>query len=280
MEKRFKISLIISIIYIIIILFLQFGLPLSTGEGLSGDIIPIIPGGSLTDLLISISIPYISMLIMLFIGPTLGLLFVIFHRFMRLNKYDYFKISYEKKMPASRILLRVIFPGLLAVNVAIYLSLYGTFNPLFAQNGGDPENLPIVIEWISIIIGAPIASFIILPLWMLESSGLMCRKKIELYNRPVSPDIESVGKFYSKLLKGFVGISTVATYGLILFEFFTTTAEFFSIFIVFIDPVIIIFAFTPISLFVELRAPKINDRMNSKYEKLNIDITPKKIKIE
>ncbi|MFO7795864.1 MAG: hypothetical protein ACQERB_03525 [Promethearchaeati archaeon] len=280
MEKRFKISLIISIIYIIIILFLQFGLPLITGGGLSGDIIPIIPGGAITDLLISISIPYISMLIVLFIGPTLGLIFVYFHRLMRLNKYDYFKISFNKKMPASRILLRVIFPGLLAVNIAIYLSLYGTFNPLFAEDGGNPQNLPIVIEWISIIIGAPIASLVILPLWMLESSGLMCRKKIELYNRPVSPDIESVGKFYSKLLKGFVGISTVTTYGLILFEFFTTTAEFFTIFIVFIDPVVIIFAFTPISLFVELRSPKINERMNSHYEKLNIDITPKEIKIE
>jgi len=280
MEKRFKTPLIISIIYILIILFLQFGLPLMTTGGIGGDIIPIIPGGAFTDLLISISIPFISMLIVLFIGPILGLIFVYFHRLMRLNKYDYFKISYEKKMPASRILLRVIFPGLLAVNIAIYLSLYGTFNPLFVENGGDPQNLPIVIEWISIIVGAPIASLIILPLWMLESSGLMCRKKIELYNRPISPDIESVGRFYSKMLKGFVGISTVTTYGLILFEFFTTTAEFYTIFIVFIDPVVIIFTFTPISLFVEVRAPKINNRMISQYEKLNIDTTPKTIKIE
>jgi hypothetical protein len=164
-------------------------------------------------------------------------------------------------MPGRTILLRSIFPGLLAVNIAIYLTLYGTLNHLFVVDGGGAQDLPVVIEWISIIIGAPVASLIIIPLWMLDSSGLMCAKKIEEYNRPVAPDIESVGRFYKKLLKGFVGISTVISYSLILYQYFTTTSDFSTIFIVFIDPIVIIFTFVPISLFVETRAPSYNKRI-------------------
>jgi len=281
MKKRFKIPFLVSIILIFLILFLQFGFPFLQGGDLKGDKIPIIPGEGFIDLLISISIPFIFMFISLFIGPALNLFFIVLHRLVRLNKYDYFKISYKKKMPGRTILLRAIFPGLLAVNVAIYLSLYGTLNPLFvAQQGSDVQNLPIVIEWMSIIIGAPIASIIVIPLWMLDSSGLMCAKKIETYNRPVSPDIESVGRFYKKLLKGFIGISTIINYSLILYQFFTKTSDFSSIIIVFIDPVVIIFTFVPISLLVEIRAPKNNNRMDSYFEKLDIDRSPKTIKIE
>ncbi|MBD3215620.1 MAG: hypothetical protein GF311_23620 [Candidatus Lokiarchaeota archaeon] len=281
MEKRFKIPLVVSVILIVLVIFLQFGLPLIFGGGsIKGDMIPLIPGEGLIDLIVSISIPFIFMFISLLIGPLMNLFFIFLHKIIRLNKYEYFKISYEKEMPGRTILLRAIFPGLLAVNIAIYLSLYGTFNDLFHPSAGNIEELPIVIEWISIIIGAPIASIIVIPLWILDSSGLMCAKKIDEYNRPVAPDIESVGRFYKKLLKGFVGISTVVSYSLILFQYFTTTSDFSSIYIVFIDPIVIIFTFAPISLFIEMRAPDYNKRMDSYYEKLDIDTTPRTIKIE
>ncbi len=149
------------------------------------------------------------MIIMLFLGPIVTIGMVRIHKIIKMKKYDYFIIPIEKKLSGGRILLRAAFPGLLAVNIAIYMSLSGGLNHLFYYDGADPQNIAIVIEYISIILGMPIASLIIIPIWMLQSSGLMSTKSVESYNRPVTPDIESVGQFYSKMLKGYVGISTI-----------------------------------------------------------------------
>jgi ABC-type multidrug transport system fused ATPase/permease subunit len=109
----------------------------------------------------------------------------------------------------------------------------------------------------------------------------MCSKRIESYNRPVTPDIESVGQFYIKMLKGYVGISTVVSYTVILFEIFKTSTDIsLTVLMVFVDPIVIIMIFTLISLVFEMRANNLNVRVNKNLEKLNIDITPKTIKIE
>jgi len=244
MEKRFIMPSIVSIILLIVAIVLSF-LPLIY-QDISSDLIPIIPGGLISDVVISISIPFLTMLIILFfLGPIIAQNLVRIHRLMKLNKYDYFIIPIDKVLSGKRILLRSIFPGLLAINIAIYISLYGGFNLLFHHTGADPQNLPIVIEYIAIMIGIPVACLVVLPIWMLESSGLMCSRRIELYNRPVTPDIESVAQFYIKMLKGYVGISTVIAYGLILYQFYTISSETATILIVFIDPILIILLLIP-----------------------------------
>lgn len=278
MEKRFIMPTIVSLFLTIIALFLSF-IPLMTID-IATDYIPIIPGGVISDVVISILIPYFFMFLLLFIGPVIALILVRVHKLIKLNKYDYFIITIEKKLSGARILLRSTFPGLLAVNIAIYISLYSGLNPLFYFNGADPQMIPVVIEYIAIIIGIPIACIIILPIWILESSGLMCSKRIESYNRPVAPDIESVGQFYLKMLKGYVGISTIVAYGLILYQFLTSGSSSTAILVVFIDPIIIILIFLPISLLIEMSSSRLNARLGSYYEKLSIDITPKTIKIE
>lgn len=278
MEERFKMPSIVSIFLLIITTFLSF-LPLIYADD-STDLIPIIPGGLVSDVLVSILIPFFFMLILLFLGPIIVQILVRIHKLMKFNKYEYFIIPTDKVLSGKRILLRAIFPGLLAINIAIYISLYGDLNPLFHHTGADPQNLPIVIEYIAIIIGIPAACVIMLPIWMLESSGLMCSRQVELYNRPVTPDIESVAQFYIKMLKGYVGISTIIAYGLILYRFYTISSDTSTILIVFIDPIVIILILVPISLLVEMRSRKLIARLGSYYEKISIDITPKTIKIE
>ena len=278
MEKRFRMPIIASIFLLIVVIILNF-LPLMIGTP-EEDLIPIIPGGTFSDLVLSLLIPFLFMIIMLFLGPIVTIGMVRMHKIIKMKKYDYFVIPLEKKISGKRILLRAAFPGLLAVNIAIYMSLSGGLNHLFIYNGADPEKIAVVIEYISIILGIPVACLIIIPLWMLQSSGLMSSKRIESYNRPVTPDIESVGQFYTKMLKGYVGISTIVAYSMILYRIFTTTSDSSTILIVFIDPIVIILIFLPISLFIEMRSSKINTRLDSYYKKLSIDTTPKTIKIE
>ncbi|MHA1374154.1 MAG: hypothetical protein ACTSR7_07650 [Promethearchaeota archaeon] len=182
MEKRFLMPAIISIILTILASILAL-LPLFYGEL---ELIPVIPGNAALDSIISVIIPFSSMFIMLLLGPIIGLILIRLHKLMKLKKFDYFIVKIEKKLSGSRILLRAIFPGLFAINIAMYISFSSSLSSLIYN---DPGNIGATIEYASIIIGIPIASLLVLPLWILQSLGLMCSKKVELYKRPVTPDI-------------------------------------------------------------------------------------------
>ena len=277
MEKRFLGPLIISIVFLILAVFLSF-LPVIISS--EPDIIPMIPGGVYSDVIITMLIPYLFFMIMLFLGPVFAPFLVALHKMIKLGKYEYFITTTDKKRSGFRILTRSIFPGMFAINLAIYIALYGGFNSMIYYNGGEASQIPALIEYASIIIGMPIASLIIIPLWMIQTSGLMCAKRIESYNYPVSPDIENVSQFYIKLLKGFVGISFIISYSMILFDYFTTTTDTSTFFVVFLDPIIIILFSLPIALIIEMREGQIKDKMVKVLNKLKIDTIPKKIKIE
>jgi len=281
MQKRYIMPLIVSVIFIIVAVILSF-FPLMNKSTVNIDLIPILPGGVISDVIISILIPYVFLIIMLILGPIIAPVFVRLHKLIKLNKYEYFINKSNKKRSGFRILTRAIFPGMLAVNIAIYIALYSDLNALIYYEGADSSKIPMVIEYASIIFGIPIASLIIIPLWMIESSGLISSKKVELYNRPISPDIESVGQFYIKLLKGFIGISFVVSYSLILYEYFIHTSgiEASILLIIFIDPVLIILFSLPIALIIEIRKDKIDKKIIKSLAKLKIDTTPKKINIQ
>ncbi len=277
MEKRYITPVIISALLVVIATILNF-IPLIGGD-FQRDIIPLIPGNVCVDTIVSFIIPYIFMLTMIFFGPLPTIIFLKLHKVMKLKKYEYFIISTEKQRSGIWILLRSIFPGILAINIALYLSLYGGLNDLFYIGGADPNKLPAVIEYMSVLVGIPVACITVVPIWMLQSSHLMCSKKVELYKRPVSPDIENVGQSYFKMLKGYVGVSTVVSYTLILIQYLTSVSDPSVIMIVFIDPIVIILLFAPLSLLFEFRVDKINARLDNYYEKAGINTTQKVIKI-
>jgi hypothetical protein len=273
MEKRFLMPAIISITLTVVAFSLAI-LPLFHGES---ELIPLIPGNAATDTIISVIIPFFFMFILLLIGPIIARMLIRLHKLIKLKKFEYFVVKTEKKLSGSRILLRAIFPGLFAINIAMYISFSGFLSSYIYS---DPGNIGATVEYAAIIVGVPIASLLVLPLWILQSLGLMSSKNLELYKRPVTPDIESVGQFYIKMLKGYVGISTVASYTILLIRIYLASTDIIAtVLMVFIDPIVIIMIFTLISLVFEMRANKLNIRVNKSLEKLNIDTSPKIIKI-
>ena len=273
MEKRFVLPAIVTIIILIMAIVTSF--VIAPGEG---DAVPIIPGGIRTDLTVVILLPIVFIVLSLFYGPIIAIYLARFHKIIRLKKYEYFVTPIEKELSGPRIILRAFYPGLLAINIAIYITLYERFNTLFAS-GEAANNVPVVIEYIATLIGIPITCLIIIPIWILQSSGLMCNRKIALYKRPVTPDIESVGSFYSKIMKGYVGISTVTTYTLILYNEFLKSSDSYIYMLVFVDPLLIILMFVLISMLLEMYLQKINKFLFQKLEKLGIKTLPQVITI-
>jgi hypothetical protein len=272
MEKRFKAPLILSLLLIVYAFAFLWLIPDE------GDLIPLYPGGVTSDYILVIVIPIIIMMFMYFIGHLIAKTFIPIHKLMKLNRYDYFLIQPEKKLTASKIIIRSVYPGLLAINIAIYIALLGEFNHLFYAGSGEP-NLPAMIEWIAIMFGIPVATLIITPIWILDAAGLMCSLDQERYKSRVTPDIESVGRFYSTVFKGYVGISTVVTYILIIYTFAQQGVTASNYFIIFIDPIALILYFVFLSLVLEAGMNNINKRLMKGIEKMGIDVTPKEIKI-
>ncbi len=275
MEKRLIVPSIISISIII------FGLVLSYGVfGLADDtedMASIIPGNASADWLVAMFLPYIVTILAIFIAPYLAFYFARIHKMAKLNKYEYFVVPLEKKLSPARIILRAFFPGLLAINIAIYLTTYGVLNKYFVD---EYTMAPVAIEMFACAIGAPIAILIITPIWTLQASGMMCGKKVEIYNRPVTPDIESVSSFYSKTLKGYVGISTIATYSLLLYQYLQVETEPLAYLIVFLDPFLLILFLVPLSTLLEIKLNALNKKLFSSLEKVGINTKLKTIKLE
>jgi hypothetical protein len=272
MEKRFIGPIILSL------LILVYGFAFLFLINLEGDLIPIYPGGALSDYILVIVIPIVIMIVMYFVGHYIAKMFFSIHKVLKLNRYEYFLIDPEKKITASKIIIRSVYPGLLAINIAIYLALLGEFNYLFAVRSDEP-NLPAMIEWISMIVGIPIAILIITPIWILDSAGLMCSLNLDKYKNRVTPDIESVGRFYSTVFKGYVGISTIVTYILIIYTFAQQGVTLQNYFIIFIDPFVLILFFVFLSLILEAGMNQINKRLMKGFEKMGINVTPQEIKI-
>ncbi len=176
MEKRFITPVIISIILLILAVILSF-LPFISGGSINYDQIPIIPDGVITDVILTMIIPFGVMVIMLIIGPTFTILFEKIHKKTKLNKFEYFIYESEKKLSSKRILLRAAFGGLLAINLAIYIALNDTLAPHIYREGGVPSKIYATIEYSAVIIGLPMAFILLLPIWMVESSRLMCAKR-------------------------------------------------------------------------------------------------------
>jgi len=272
MEKRFKGPLILSLL----IFVYAFAFLLIIRD--EGDLIPLYPGGATSDYILIIVIPVIIMILMYFIGHLIAKAFIPIHKVLKLNRYDYFLIQPEKKLTGSKIIIRSVYPGLLAINIAIYISLLGEFNYLFYISP-DEASLPVMIEWISIIVGIPIAALIITPIWILDSSGLMCSLNQEKYKSRVTPDIEGVGRFYSTVFKGYVGISTIVTYILIIYTLANKGVTLDNYFIIFIDPFVLILFFVFLSLLLEAGMNNINKRLIVRFEKMGISLIPQEIKI-
>ncbi|MFX1339595.1 MAG: hypothetical protein ACFFDK_13365 [Promethearchaeota archaeon] len=272
MEKRFIGPVILSLLIIV------YGFAFLLLIPFEGDLIPLYPGGAISDYILVMVIPIVIMILMYFIGHLIAKAFISIHKLMKLNRYEYFLIDPEKKITGSRIIIRSVYPGLLAINIAIYIALLGEFNHLFAVRS-DETSLPAMIEWIAIIVGAPIAILIITPIWILDSAGLMCSLNLNKYKTRVTPDIESVGRFYSTVFKGYVGISTIITYILIIYTFAQQGVTIQNYFIIFIDPLVLILFFVFLSLILEAGMDNVNKRLIKGFEKMGINITPQEIKI-
>ncbi len=194
-----------------------------------------LPGNILFDFVWLYVFSLLTGIICYFASPVLSAFFWKLHRYITRKNYSYYIQdlgTHKKPIPQSR---RMILPTLVALGIAFSISNIRSFaNAIFVtESFGSlaPEAQTIVTSMALLFILLLISCFISIlfaPMWLMQDAGLVC----ELKKKPrMTADIEGVGNWYLKMLKGFAGISTVVAYIFTIIQ----TIEWYQ-FVVFVSP--------------------------------------------
>jgi hypothetical protein len=248
-----------------------------------------LPGDILVDLLWVYVIPIIVGLIVYFLTPSMAMLFWRVHRLAKGGTQNYYIQARTGEAGISSI-RRLLTPAFTALGLSFSLSGSTTQGLIFVTENFqmvDEREIAIITAMPILFISLLIATMVLVifaPVWLLDDVGLISEKKTRGARDTVN--IEGVGHFFSKYLKGFAGISTVVAYLLTAYEivgwyqFITSQGELIYPIVVYLFPVSVIFAapliaLAPIAIaniFYELSIRKNADTILEKLEKSGVAV--------
>jgi len=203
---------VFEIIFISLLCF-QFRLT-QYGQFVFQELIPLIPGGFISDLVILFTaVPLIILGFGFLICPLITIMYYGAHRFVRVfsKEYDYKLMNMRQNIPFRRLFYRLIFPAFFALSLAMIFNATQSTS-FFLQ---IPNNIIMQVYMASLIFIAP-SFFLLAPLWILDDSGIVCHLKEDIgYRRP--PETESVSRFFSNAYKGYVSITFAFSFVLLLY---------------------------------------------------------------
>ncbi len=183
---------------------------------------PFLPGDILIDLIWLYVICLIVGAIVYFATPTMAILFLKLHRVFK-GGYRYHLQEKETSQEGSTI-RRLVVPSLTSLGIAVSLAgssiatslfVYANFDNLESPQPAIEATFPI---FFILLLVASVILLLFVPIWLLGDVGVICEKEYPDVRSTVN--IEGVGDYYLKLLKGFAGVSTVITYGLLIIQMF------------------------------------------------------------
>ncbi len=174
-----------------------------------------LPGDILIDFLWIVVVAAVVGLLVVIASPYIASLLWIGHRIAKANGYDYYLQTREDR-PDRRLWRRAVTPVFVSLGITFLIVNSTLLNVVFVTENFDvlgPSDVVIMtglpVLFILLIVGA-VVPLLFAPLWLLDDIGMISSKRT--LSRRTTPDIEGVGVFYLKLLKGFAGASTIIGY--------------------------------------------------------------------
>jgi hypothetical protein len=204
--------LVIVTISVTVIFSYMGAFPFDTNLG----VYRILPGNILFDFIWLYVFSLIVGIIAYFASPLISVLLWKLHRLITSKNYNY----YIQKSGIQTVTLpqprRMILPAFVALGISYSISnIRSLANAIFVTESFGtlaPEAQTIVISMALLFILLLLSVFIMLlftPMWLMQDRGLVCELKLK---SRMTADIEGVGNWYLKMMKGFAGISTIAAY--------------------------------------------------------------------
>jgi hypothetical protein len=211
----------------------------------------ILPGDILLDLVWTYVLAFAVGIIVYLITPLMARLSWHIHRAAKGRSHRYY-IQRRSGEPGMSPQKRLLTPAFVALGLSFSLSGPATQSLIFVTENFASlreQDAAIVSAMPVLFIAILVSSFVLLiftPVWLLDDVGLISEKKIK--GSRVTADIEGVGQFFMKYLRGFAGISTIIGYLLLAvqmvnwYQFMLTQTELMYPLFVYFIPVTVVFA--------------------------------------
>lgn len=244
------------------------------------EFLVIIPGPIYTDLILLYLLPFLVCALYIYVSPYLV------HILYKLNKLTFiFRTKPEYgildkgiKLKTANLFYRVLIVSFFAFGTS------GIFVRAFSPYIFRAKEIMGVITPLTISEGVFFGAFfftalsliLFVPSWLLEDSGLISYRSFK--NQRKTHVIEDVHKWYSDVLEVYTGFSVIIGYFLLIFDTFSYVITelppgnpaFFTPIILIFLPLITTGYFTIPLYYYEKHLPKIQKRIRSRLEKINI----------
>ena len=185
-------------------------------------IYPFLPGDMLFDCLWLYVISVVVGGIIYLFTPVLSVVFLKLHRRFK-GGYRY-HLQAQATSEDGSVIKRLVVPALTSLGLAVSIAGSTFASSIFVyRNFENLENPVPAIEatfpiFFILLLVVTVILILFAPIWLLGDVGVICEK--EHVDSRSTVNIEGVGDYYLKLLKGFAGVSTIVTYGLLIFQMF------------------------------------------------------------
>ena len=178
----------------------------------------ILPGDILIDFIWLYVFSIILGLVLYFMAPMLSHLMLRIHRVFIGRKSRYYSQDITLKVTMGTQIRRLLLPAFTALGISYsVVNMDSIANVIMVTESFTGSDISVQAQ--SIVVGLSllfilllIVSFLMIlfvPIWTLQDAGIVC----ESQQKPgVISEIEGVGNWYLKLVKGFAGISTLVAY--------------------------------------------------------------------
>lgn len=188
----------------------------------SDGIYRILPGDILLDFIWLYTFAVIVGTVVYFASPRMSIFFWKLHKLITGKNYNYYIQKIDDRTSPSNPLRRMFLPALVALGISYSISnVPRAVNMIIVTESFGtlaPEAQTIVVSIALLFILLLSASFIALlftPMWLMQDKGLVCERKA---TSRTTADIDGVGNWYLKMMKGFAGISTVVAYAFTIIQ--------------------------------------------------------------
>ncbi|MBY9006103.1 MAG: hypothetical protein KGD63_05040 [Candidatus Lokiarchaeota archaeon] len=189
------------------------------------DLIVILPGPIWTDIILIFILPIIIYILIRYILPYSTLFYTKIHRLLYIfrEKPKYGIYNQKNNTYTSKIIYRLLIASFLSVTLAAMIVQEGTIQ-LFKQLNINYDSLEsgnkflvfIDASYIASFFFIPLAIIILIPLWMLEDSGMMAFRSFP--EKRKNPEILGIFKQFKGFIGYFVGVLTFISYIVIVYK--------------------------------------------------------------
>ncbi|MFX1579258.1 MAG: hypothetical protein ACFFBJ_06385 [Promethearchaeota archaeon] len=181
-----------------------------------------LPGNIVFDFIWLYVISLVVGIIVYFASSQVSVLLWRLHQLLTHKKYKYHIQELDAQPLSSPQPRRMILPAFVALGISYSVSNVQILSDMIfvseSFSGLATEAQTIVISMALLFILLLLSSFITFlfaPMWLMQDKGLIC--ELEKTDRTLA-DIEGVGNWYLKLMKGFAGVSTIIAYLFTIFQ--------------------------------------------------------------